>query len=102
MNDRTNLRDRGGHALGHGRREDPGAGRGRGFGGPVIFAENVPAQVPDRLSATNLITGFKSLTLKPDRPLIRPGYGTVGTPITLRANFFCSEGSTKAYLRLRS
>lgn len=68
-----------------------GGGRGRGgFGGPVIFAENVPAPVPARLSAASLqqvITGFKSLSVKPDRPL-RPGYGTVGTPITLRANFF--------------
>lgn len=68
-----------------------GGGRGRGgFGGPAIFAENVPAQVPARLSVANLqqvITGFKSLAVKPERPL-RPGYGTVGTPITLRANFF--------------
>ena len=93
-------RGRGGHDSGRGggRGFDPrgggggggGGGRGRGFGGPVIFAENVPAQVPARLSTINLqqlITGFKSLSVKPDRPL-RPGYGTVGTPITLRANFF--------------
>ena len=68
-----------------------GGGRGRGgFGGSVIFAENAPAQVPDRLSAARLqqlVTGFKSLPATPERPL-RPGYGTVGTPITLRANFF--------------
>ena len=67
-----------------------GGGGGRGRGGPVIFAENVPAQVPSRLSATSLqqlITGFKSLSVKPERPL-RPGYGTTGTPITLRTNFF--------------
>lgn len=67
-----------------------GGGRGRGSGGPVIFAENVPAQVPPRLSPANLqqvITGFKSLKIKPERPL-RPGYGTVGTEVTLRANFF--------------
>ena len=90
MNDTANPRDRGGHAPGRGRRGHPGAGRGRGFGSPAIFAENVPAQIPDRLSEANLqqfITGFKSLTDKPVRPL-RPGYGTVGTPITLRANFF--------------
>ena len=90
-------RGRGGHDSGRGagRGFDPrgggGGGRGRGgFGGPVIFQENVPAQVPSRLSTANLqqlITGFKSLKAKPDRPL-RPGYGTVGTPITLRANFF--------------
>ena len=83
----------GGSGGGGGRGFEPrgGGGRGRGgFGGPVIFAENVPAPVPARLSAASLqqvITGFKSLSVKPDRPL-RPGYGTVGTPITLRANFF--------------
>ena len=90
MNDRANPRDRGSSS--HGRRGHPGAGRGRGFGGPgpAIFARNIPAQVPDRLSTANLrqlITGFESLTVKSDRPL-RPGYGTVGRTITLRANFF--------------
>ena len=67
-----------------------GGGRGRGFGGPVIFQENIPAQIPARLSPENLqqlITRFKSLEVRPERPL-RPGYGTVGTKITLRANFF--------------
>jgi eukaryotic translation initiation factor 2C len=68
-----------------------GGGRGRGgFGGPVIFAENVPATVPDRLSPARLqqlITGLKSLQVRPERPL-RPGYGNAGTPVTLRANFF--------------
>lgn len=33
------------------------------------------------------MTTFKSIKASPDRPL-RPGYGTLGTPITLRANFF--------------
>ena len=83
-------RGRGGHDIGRGG-GGGGGGRGRGgFGGAGIFAENIPAQVPARLSAANLqqlITGFKSLSVKPDRPL-RPGYGTLGTPITLRANFF--------------
>lgn len=102
----SNFRGRGGQARGRGGQDFPargrgghdsgrgggvGGGRGRGgFGGPVVFAENVPAQVPARLSAANLqhlIAGFKSLSVKADRPL-RPGYGTVGTPITLRANFF--------------
>ena len=90
MNDRENPRDRGSSS--HGRRGHPGAGRGRGFGGPgpAIFARNIPAHVPDRLSTANLrqlITGFESMTVKSDRPL-RPGYGTVGRTITLRANFF--------------
>lgn len=88
MNNRANQRDKG--VSGHGHEGLPGAGRGRGFGGPAIFARNVSAQVPDRLSAANLqqlINGFESLTVKPDRPL-RPAYGTIGTSITLRANFF--------------
>ncbi|RDB21860.1 Protein argonaute 1B [Hypsizygus marmoreus] len=68
-----------------------GAPRGRGGPvGPVIFAEGAPAQPPPRLtdsSHSELITAFKSLKVKADRPL-RPGYGTLGNPITLRANFF--------------
>ncbi|KAJ6632516.1 Piwi-domain-containing protein [Mycena sp. CBHHK59/15] len=67
-----------------------GPARGRGAGGSVIFQENVPATLPPRLSATShdqLIKAFGSIKLNPDRPL-RPGYGTVGKPITLRANFF--------------
>ncbi|KAJ6558191.1 ribonuclease H-like domain-containing protein [Mycena capillaripes] len=64
-------------------------GRG-GFGGSVIFAENAPTNIPDRLSNAShdqLIKSFSTLKPDPDRPL-RPGYGTVGKPITLRANFF--------------
>jgi hypothetical protein len=59
----------------------------------LIFQESTPAHVPDRLSDTklsSLISSFNSLRVSattPDRPL-RPGYGTVGTPVTLRANFF--------------
>lgn len=56
----------------------------------MIFAENTPANVPPRLSDashTDLINSFKSLAVNPERP-VRPGYGTLGTPITLRANFF--------------
>ncbi|KAJ7074810.1 argonaute-like protein [Mycena amicta] len=68
-----------------------GGGRGRGGdGGPVIFREGLPAVLPARLSETNhnqLIQAFSAVKHKPDRPL-RPGYGTRGTPITLRANFF--------------
>lgn len=66
------------------------AQQGGGGGGSVIFAESTPAQIPARLSdpiQRQLVASFKSLKVSPDRPL-RPGYGTVGTPITLRANFF--------------
>ncbi|KAG6897857.1 hypothetical protein C0992_009995 [Termitomyces sp. T32_za158] len=69
-------------------RAAPGRG-GRG-GGPVIFAEDSPANIPPRLddaSHASLVKAFKSLKVIPDRPL-RPGYGTLGTQITLRANFF--------------
>ncbi|KAF8970422.1 argonaute-like protein [Flammula alnicola] len=81
-----------GRGVGGGRGRGRGSeGRGRpggGRGGPR--GENVPVQVPTRLSPANLqklVDGFKSLTVKPEQPL-RPGYGTAGTPITLRANFF--------------
>ncbi|KAF9530114.1 argonaute-like protein [Crepidotus variabilis] len=95
-------RGRGGGGDGRG---GPGSGfrggnRGGGFGGsqtygggssgPDIFQENVPVQLPPRLAPAALdqvITGFKSLKVKPERPL-RPGFGTLGNPITLRANFF--------------
>ncbi|KAF8063268.1 argonaute-like protein [Lyophyllum atratum] len=79
-----------------GRGGPPGGGGGprggppRGRGGPVIFAESSPAQTPPRLtdaSHTELINAFKSLKVIPERPL-RPGYGTLGNAITLRANFF--------------
>ena len=99
-------RSPGGHDSGHSSR-DRGRGRdgncgiehrgGRGgrerekiFGGPAIFEENIPAQIPIRLLPENLqqiITRFKSLKVRSERPL-RPGYGTAGTKITLQANFF--------------
>ena len=83
-----------------------GYGGGRGGGGPrggaptgpLIFKESIPARVPDRLSdpqLNSLISSFSSLRVSgnrvsvpsPERPL-RPGFGTLGTKITLRANFF--------------
>ncbi|KAJ6524443.1 argonaute-like protein [Mycena vulgaris] len=70
-------------------RGGPSRGGPRG-GGPIIFAENVPATIPPRLSNTShdqLIRSFKTLNPDPARPL-RPGYGTLGRAITLRANFF--------------
>ncbi|KAL0577823.1 hypothetical protein V5O48_004151 [Marasmius crinis-equi] len=94
-------RGRGG-ALGSG---DGGRGRGRGdFGGPQgqrggrgrgggptpIFREGTRPQVDQRLKAedlNSLITSFRSLKVDPSRPL-RPGYGTMGREITVRANFF--------------
>ncbi|KAJ7640433.1 argonaute-like protein [Mycena polygramma] len=83
-------RDRGqGDFRGAPARGAPIRGRG-GFGGSVIFAENVAANIPPRLtdaSHDQLIVSFSKLAPDPDRPL-RPGYGTLGRLITLRANFF--------------
>ncbi|KAJ6510611.1 argonaute-like protein [Mycena sanguinolenta] len=76
-----------------GARGGPPGGRGGppgGRGGSVIFAEDVPASIPTRLldaSHDQLIKSFSTLKADPDRPR-RPGYGTRGTAITLRANVF--------------
>ena len=49
---------------------------------------DVPATVDDRLSTSDtLIQSFKGEPYNPEKPL-RPGWGTKGRPITLRANFF--------------
>ena len=49
---------------------------------------DVPATVDDRLSMSDaLIQSFKGEPYNPERPL-RPGWGTKGRPIILRANFF--------------
>ena len=69
-----------------------GGGRGRGGPptGPLIYREGVAAQVPAALSDASLqalVTSFKSLQVGPEKPL-RPGFGTLGTPIKLRCNFF--------------
>lgn len=87
---------RGGHGGGGYRGGGGGGGGGYRGGAPGsagIFAENIPPQIPARLSGAELqklIDGFKSIKIKPERPL-RPGYGTVGTPVTLRANFFAMK-----------
>ncbi|KAJ7235089.1 ribonuclease H-like domain-containing protein [Mycena haematopus] len=87
------------HARGRGQGDFRGGGPPRGgpmrggrggTGGSVIFAENVPANIPSRLSDAShnqLIKSFSTVKTDPERPL-RPGYGTAGKPITLRANFF--------------
>ncbi|KAL4080951.1 Piwi domain-containing protein [Scleroderma citrinum] len=47
-----------------------------------------PAPVDQRLRTSDeLVRVLKKLPYKPERPH-RPGFGTLGTPITLRANFF--------------
>ena len=84
---------RGGRGDGRGR----GGGRGGGGGGggragfaDSIFARDVEARPPSHLeddSQDRLIQAFKSVSIQPKLPL-RPGYGTLGKGITLRANFF--------------
>ncbi|KAK7436896.1 hypothetical protein VKT23_018916 [Stygiomarasmius scandens] len=76
--------DRGGYGRGGGR---GGFGRG-GPPGETIFGR--PAPIDSRLEGNaqeQLINAFKALQVDPRRPL-RPGFGTRGTPITVRANFF--------------
>ncbi|KAJ2913428.1 hypothetical protein MD484_g6984, partial [Candolleomyces efflorescens] len=72
----------------------PGGFGGGGANAPGVFNEGVPATLPPRLNDSTqqaLISSFKNLSLSqrpgPERPL-RPGYGTRGRPVTLRANFF--------------
>ncbi|KAG1837574.1 ribonuclease H-like domain-containing protein [Suillus subalutaceus] len=62
-----------------------GGSRG-GVPGDLIFRG--PASVDQRLATLDqLVTSFNKLTFNPERPH-RPGFGTLGYPITLRANFF--------------
>ena len=101
---RGNDRGFGGRGGGRGGGEFRGGGRGgfdsrgrggppggRGGDGPLIFAEGAPVEIALRLSEashTDLIKSFKSLAIKPQRP-VRPGFGTLGTTTgKLRANFF--------------
>ncbi|KAK2467586.1 hypothetical protein APHAL10511_000441 [Amanita phalloides] len=72
---------------------DGGRGRGRGrghFQGPLIYPPDQPVSLPTRLtdgSQDALIKTFQSVRYQVGRPL-RPGYGTLGGPIKLRANLF--------------
>lgn len=70
-----------------------GGFQGGGGGPPVgsdVFKQNEPAVVDARLNngaEDKAVEAFKSLPYTAVRPL-RPGYGTLGKAITLRANFF--------------
>ncbi|KAM6499862.1 argonaute-like protein [Amanita muscaria] len=87
---------RGGGGYDGGHRGRGGGGRG-GFGrgggppsGPLIYPPNEPPTLHPRLNDNTqqqLVTSFKNAGYRPERPL-RPGFGTLGTPIKLRANFF--------------
>lgn len=56
-----------------------------------IFAPNQPANVDARLQGSSedqLVAGLRSLRLQDTDLPTRPGFGTAGTPIKLRTNFF--------------
>ncbi|EIW78043.1 Piwi-domain-containing protein [Coniophora puteana RWD-64-598 SS2] len=64
-----------------------GGGPARG-GGPIIFQQDRPATEDQRLATTAQLEGtLKKLPFRAERPY-RPGFGTLGTRITLRSNFF--------------
>ncbi|KAI0917033.1 hypothetical protein AcW2_007273 [Taiwanofungus camphoratus] len=94
----SSSRDRGGGGVNHPCTQGPGQqGQGRrpgggSHGGPgasaQVFAANTPAVVDERLSTSDqLITAFREMDVPDEMPL-RPGWGTLGRPVTLRANFF--------------
>lgn len=63
---------------------------GRGGGPAAIFAGGTATSPDPRHSDTalnSLITSLRNIQLSPEAPT-RPGWGTAGRPITLRANFF--------------
>jgi len=62
-----------------------------GWGGPLIFNAGQPAQIDPNASASKeLIVRVRGARPGPERPA-RPGYGTAGREIALRANFFALE-----------
>ena len=82
--------DRGGYRGG-----SPARGGRGGFGGagdaPLIFNAGQPAQPDPNASASNeLIVRIRGAQPGPERPA-RPGYGTAGRVVALRANFFALE-----------
>ncbi len=76
-----------------------GAGRGRGGprgggpggGGPLIYnAGQRPQPDLSLVSPNEVIVRMRNLNPGPERPA-RPGYGTAGRAVALRANFFALE-----------
>ncbi|KAJ3789398.1 argonaute-like protein [Lentinula aff. detonsa] len=85
-------RGRGGPPRGDFRGGDRGRGRGRGGGGGGIFSppnasSNIDARLTDNTQKA-LIASFNSLKIKPNDIPLRPDFGTSGTAIKLRANFY--------------
>jgi eukaryotic translation initiation factor 2C len=56
-----------------------------------VFRAGVPANVDARLTDNSqdvLVNALRTLRLKPNDLPVRPGFGTEGRPVKLRANFF--------------
>lgn len=72
-------------------RGSAGPPRGGGPGG-IYSPSGASSSIDSRLtdgSETALIQSFRSLQIRPSNDLpLRPGFGTLGTPVKLRANFF--------------
>jgi eukaryotic translation initiation factor 2C len=66
-----------------------GGGRGRG-GPPQIFAAGTPPRPDERLvaSAAAVAANLKAAVPYNPRHPLRPSFGTLGTEVILRANFF--------------
>ncbi|KAG2050097.1 Piwi-domain-containing protein [Suillus hirtellus] len=78
----------GGFGGGRGSGTRGGYGGGPRGGGPGELIFRGPTSVDQRLATLDqLVSSFKKLAFNPKRPH-RPGYGTLGRQITLRANFF--------------
>ncbi|KAH9887565.1 argonaute-like protein [Cubamyces lactineus] len=84
--------DRGGYRGGPSSRGGSDRGRGRGRGEPAgVFAPGQPANIDARItdkSQDALIASLRSLKLSDTDLPGRPDFGTKGTAIKLRANFF--------------
>ncbi|KAJ6463934.1 argonaute-like protein [Mycena sanguinolenta] len=80
----------GGGGYDRGRGGPPGGGgRGREPGG--VFNANVPATIDARIQNNSdkaLVTSFANIRVANDDLPLRPGFGTAGREIKLRANFF--------------
>jgi len=64
---------------------------------PLIYNGGQPAKIDARIaSADQLIPRLKGLGLAPEHPR-RPGYGTKGQAIVVRANFFAMELTRDTY-----
>ncbi|KAI0248543.1 Piwi-domain-containing protein [Lactifluus subvellereus] len=75
---------------GGGRAGSPGRGgfRGGAPGAPLIYNANQPVRLDPGVSAPDeLVVRLRGAQPGPERPA-RPGYGTLGRVIALRANFF--------------